>query len=141
QRRDSGILLGDGHEGVAMSKLRQVDYIVVHVTATPPKVDIGAREVDEMHRQRGFSSIGYHYVIRRDGRVESGRPETDVGAHVQGYNSISLGVSLVGGVDARGVAQDNATPAQYRALEELLRQLCGRYPGARICGHRDLSPD
>jgi N-acetyl-anhydromuramyl-L-alanine amidase AmpD len=124
-----------------MSKLKRVDYIVVHVTATPPKVDIGAEEVDAMHRQRGFSSIGYHYVVRRDGRVEKGRPEDRVGAHVQGFNSVSLGVSMVGGVDARGLPQDNATPAQYRALEQLLRALSGRHPAARICGHRDLSPD
>jgi N-acetyl-anhydromuramyl-L-alanine amidase AmpD len=124
-----------------MSKLKRVDYIVVHVTATPPKVDIGAREVDAMHRQRGFSSIGYHHVIRRDGRIEPGRAEDDIGAHVQGFNSVSLGVSMVGGVDARGTPRDNATPAQYRALETLLRALAERHPRAQVCGHRDLSPD
>ena len=57
-----------------MGKLDVVRLLVVHVTATPAKLDIGAAEIDDMHRQRGFSSIGYHYVIRRDGTIEPGRP-------------------------------------------------------------------
>ncbi|MGO8534157.1 N-acetylmuramoyl-L-alanine amidase [Rhizobium ruizarguesonis] len=124
-----------------MSVLATVDYLIVHVTATPPRLDIGAAEIDAMHRQRGFSSIGYHYVIRRDGTVESGRPETEVGAHVAGYNSVSLGVSMIGGVDSQGRAQDNATPSQYAALQALLGALAAKHKSAVICGHRDLSPD
>lgn len=124
-----------------MTLRKRTDLIVVHVTATPPDRDIGAKEVDAMHRARGWNGIGYHYVIRRDGTIEKGRPENQVGAHVAGWNSVSLGVSLVGGVDASGKPQDNRTPAQNRALEKLLRDLVKKYPGAKICGHRDLSPD
>lgn len=124
-----------------MTKLTDVRYLVVHVTATRADFDIGTKEIDAMHRQRGFSSIGYHYVIRRNGLVELGRPESDYGAHVQGFNSVSLGVAMVGGIDKSGQPQDNATPAQYAALEALLRQLSERYPDAKVCGHRDLSPD
>lgn len=124
-----------------MALRKRTDLIVVHVSATPPDRDIGAQEIDEMHRARGWRGIGYHYVIRRDGRVEQGRPENQVGAHVAGWNSVSLGVCLVGGVDADGRPQDSRTAAQTAALEKLLRALVGRYPGATICGHRDLSPD
>ncbi len=124
-----------------MSIRRTTKIIVVHVTATPPSADIGAREVDAMHKARGWSGIGYHFIIRRDGRVEHGRAENAIGAHVAGFNSNSLGVSMVGGVDAHGQPENNATPAQWAALEALLRDLVKKYPAARICGHRDLSPD
>lgn len=120
---------------------KKTTLLVVHVTATPPNQDIGVKEVRAMHKARGFSDIGYHFVIRRDGRVEAGRPEKDTGAHVAGFNSISIGISMVGGVNAKGKAEDNATPAQYAALEAKLAELAAKYPDARICGHRDLSPD
>ncbi len=119
----------------------RTDLIVVHVTATPPGQDIGAREVDAMHRAKGWSGIGYHFVIRRDGKVETGRAVNQVGAHVEGWNSVSIGVSLVGGVDAKGRPEDNATPAQKLSLKQLLGELSKRYVHARICGHRDLSKD
>lgn len=115
--------------------------LVVHVTATPPHLDIGAKEVRAMHKARGWSDIGYHYVIRRDGTVEPGRPKNHVGAHVAGFNSISLGVSMVGGVNKAGQPENNMTAAQFASLETLLRKLVKDYPGAKICGHRDLSPD
>lgn len=120
---------------------RSTKYIVVHVTATPPHRDIGVKEVDAMHRKRGFNGCGYHYVIRRNGKVEAGRAENAVGAHVRGFNSVSLGVSLVGGVDRSGKPQDNRTPEQNAALLELLQKLTKKYRRAKICGHRDLSPD
>lgn len=120
---------------------KKTTLLVVHVTATPPSADIGVKEVRVMHKARGFSDIGYHFVIRRDGRVEKGRPENEVGAHVAGWNSTSIGVSMVGGVDARNKPEDNATPAQKLALADLLTKLMKRFPQAKVCGHRDLSPD
>ncbi|MNJ42947.1 N-acetyl-anhydromuranmyl-L-alanine amidase [compost metagenome] len=121
--------------------IKAVRYLVVHCAATPPTRDIGVKEIRAMHLNRGFRDIGYHYVIRRDGRVEKGRPDTVAGAHVSGVNSISLGVCLVGGVDARGRPEDNYTPAQRSALEQLLLTLQAAHPSAQILGHRDLSPD
>lgn len=123
-------------------KASDVRYLVVHCSATPAHRDIGRAEIDLMHRQRGFVDIGYHYVVRRDGRIETGRPENRAGAHVQGFNSRSLGICLVGGVKADGkTAETNFTPAQYEALDGLLRRLQPKYPTAEILGHRDLSPD
>lgn len=121
--------------------IKSVRYLVVHCAATPPARDIGVKELRAMHLQRGFNDVGYHYVIRRDGRVEKGRADTVAGAHVSGFNSISLGVCLVGGVDAQGKAENNYTPAQREALEQLLLRLQASYPSAQILGHRDLSPD
>ncbi|WP_343698871.1 N-acetylmuramoyl-L-alanine amidase [Caulobacter sp.] len=122
--------------------IKQVDFLVVHCSATPASRDIGRAEIDVMHRQRGFRMIGYHYVIRRDGRVEKGRPETEPGAHVEGYNSRSLGICLVGGVKTDGkTPEDNFTPEQFAALRHMLANLKHAYPKAEILGHRDLSPD
>jgi len=112
--------------------------IVVHCSATQPKQDIGAAEIERWHRQRKYLAIGYHYVIRRDGTVEKGRDETVVGAHVEGHNSTSIGVCMVGGVDAKLNPQDNFTPAQYASLQTLLRELKTRYSTAEIKGHRDF---
>lgn len=125
-----------------MAIRKRTDYIVLHVTATRPLTPAGVTEVTAMHKARGFSTIGYHYVIRLDGKVEKGRPENQVGAHVQGYNSVSLGIALEGGLSqTTGKPADTRTPAQVEALIDLIHDLLTRYPKARICGHRDLSPD
>lgn len=123
------------------AKRKVTDFLVVHCTATPEGKDFTRADIDKMHRQRGFVAIGYHYLIRLDGRVEIGRPEEAIGAHVEGYNSRSIGISYVGGVDAKGKAKDTRTVAQKEALILLLRSLAQRYPKAKIMGHRDFSPD
>ncbi|GFM88997.1 N-acetylmuramoyl-L-alanine amidase [Pseudomonas cichorii] len=117
------------------------DLIVVHCSATRATADIGVREITQWHIQRGFDTVGYHYVIRRNGELETGRAESTIGAHVRGHNSNSIGVCLAGGVDAKNKPENNFTLAQFATLETLLQQLQGRYPAARILGHRDLSPD
>ncbi|MCK3850628.1 hypothetical protein E4O98_07895 [Pseudomonas sp. W2Jun17] len=119
----------------------RTDLIVVHCSATGPKSDIGKREITQWHLKRGFVTIGYHYVIRRDGSIEVGRRETEIGAHVAGHNSNSVGVCMVGGVDTQGKPSDNFTVPQYETLKVLLGQLTTRYSSAKIVGHRDLSPD
>src|SRR5690606_37442354 len=117
------------------------DLIVVHCSATKASADIGVREITQWHIQRGFDTVGYHYVIRRNGELETGRPQNAIGAHVRGHNSNSIGICLAGGVDTNNKPENNFTPAQFTTLEALLRRLKERYPQARILGHRDLSPD
>lgn len=121
--------------------MKPIKLLVVHCSATPADRDIGVAEIRAMHRARGWKDVGYHYVIRRDGRIEKGRADTVMGAHVQGHNNGSLGICLVGGVKPDMTAETNFTPIQYAALAQLLTTLTGRYPDARVCGHRDLSPD
>jgi N-acetylmuramoyl-L-alanine amidase len=113
-------------------------HLVVHTTATPFGKDFSAKDIDRMHRQRGFASIGYHYLIRLDGTVEPGRPEDQVGAHVAGHNSTSIGISYVGGLGPDGKPADTRTPAQKKAMERLLLQLKVKYPRAAVLGHRDF---
>lgn len=117
------------------------DLLVVHCSATRPAQDIGVRDITQWHIQRGFDTVGYHYVIRRNGEVERGRPENAVGAHVRGHNVNSIGICLAGGVDNAGKPANNFTAAQFVALHQLLDELRKRYPEARVLGHRDLSPD
>lgn len=122
--------------------MRTINMIVVHCTATPEGRDVTTADIDRAHRLRGFTRIGYHYVIYRDGSLHLGRPVTEVGAHVRGYNRYSIGVAYVGGLASDGrTPKDTRTPEQRQALRRLLARLKARFPGARICGHRDLSPD
>jgi N-acetylmuramoyl-L-alanine amidase len=120
---------------------RRIDELVVHCTATPEGREFHRADIDKMHRARGFNGIGYHYLITLNGTVEVGRTEDKVGAHVEGHNAHSIGLSYVGGVDAKNKAKDTRTPAQKAAIVKLLKELKGRYPKARILGHRDFSPD
>lgn len=119
----------------------KVKFLVVHCAATRPSMDTDINEIRRWHLQRGFFDVGYHYVIRRNGTVEKGRPDDQPGAHVQGYNGKSLGICLVGGVTEHdvNVAEDNFTDAQRQSLESLLLRLSKEFPGARVCGHRDLA--
>jgi len=85
--------------------------------------------------------IGYHFVIKTDGTVEKGRDGDAIGAHVEGHNANSVGICMVGGVDANdptGKPVNNFTEAQFVALEVLLRRLRMDYPKATIQGHRDF---
>lgn len=121
-----------------MNVREYTDLIVVHCAATKPDMDIGAAEIRVWHLERGFDDIGYHYVIRRDGTREAGRPLRYVGAHVSGSNHRSVGVCLVGGLDEDGTPDMNFTRRQMRTLEETLTDLEFRYPSAQIIGHRDV---
>jgi len=94
-----------------------------------------------MHLQRGFIDVGYHFVIKRDGTVQDGRPLDRQGAHVSGYNHLSVGVCLIGGVseDDVNVPENNFTSAQFASLRTLLADLkTNHFPHAEILGHRDI---
>lgn len=114
------------------------DYLVVHCAATKASMDIGVREIRQWHVQKGCLDIGYHFVIRRNGTVEDGRPHGVIGAHVEGFNSRSLGICLAGGIDDKGKPQNNFTPEQFNSLRMLLTAQKRTYPQAKIVGHHDL---
>lgn len=117
-----------------------VKFLVVHCSATPADMDIGRAEIDRWHKQKGWAGIGYHFVIRRDGTIEEGRPTDIPGAHAEGYNTRSLGICLVGGLSQDGrTAENNFTGLQMTILRMLLNKLkVGDYRTAEIVGHRDL---
>lgn len=124
---------------------RKVDEIIVHCTATPEGEDYSVGQIREMHLARGFSDIGYHYVIYRDGSVHEGRPESIAGAHCTGHNTRSIGISYVGGCPARTTpdwnkkSKDTRTAAQEASLVRLVKELRGRYPGATVHGHNEFA--
>jgi N-acetylmuramoyl-L-alanine amidase len=126
----------------------EIDAIVIHCSATRDGQDVRASDIDKWHKERGFKMIGYHYVIDLDGKVEVGRPLTMSGAHcntagVSGkvYNSHSIGICYVGGLDKKGNAKDTRTRRQKKALQALVNKLVMEYPIKEIIGHRDASPD
>ena len=116
---------------------------MVHCSATAVRTsDIGVDEIRDWHvNGNGWSDIGYHAVIRRSGQIEFGRHFDDPGAHVQGKNYQSVGVCVVGGVNEDGLADGNFTADQFVSLKVVLIMLMRSYPGAKVLGHRDLSPD
>ena len=121
--------------------MRTITLIIIHCSAVRLDQTSSVAQIDSWHRERGFHlGVGYHYVIRRDGTIEPGRPEWMVGAHCKNHNAHSIGVCYEGGLDIRGQPADTRTPAQKAAMRQLLEDLHRRYPRALILGHHDLNP-
>jgi hypothetical protein len=119
--------------------MRKIDLIIIHCADTYPRMDIGVKEIDQWHKERGWKGVGYHYVIRRNGVIETGRPENEIGAHVTGHNRFSIGVCWVGGKGEDGLPQDNRTESQKQSLRSLIHGLHSKYPDAIIAGHSDFN--
>lgn len=128
---------------------RRIDKIIVHCSATPEGEGLTVEQIRRDHKKQGWSDIGYHYVIYRDGSVHDGRDVDIQGAHCaeNGGNVGSIGVCYVGGLEKRraGVPysqlkpKDTRTLAQKAALINLLTDLKKLYPNAKIYGHRDFT--
>lgn len=121
--------------------MRKIDYIVIHCSATPVTRDYTPEQLTHDHRERGFSTAGYHFYIRQSGQRVAFRPIDQVGAQVQGHNYDSIGICYEGGIDAHGKTADTRNPQQKAAIVALLKELVKMFPDAKICGHRDFSPD
>lgn len=125
--------------------MRAIRAIVIHTSATRSNMFVDAAMIDIWHRNakpKPYKKIGYHYVIKRNGALEAGRKESEVGAHVGGHNSDTIGICLVGGLNAQtGAAENNYTPEQWNTLRKVLNDLSKRYPQAVVTGHREYSPD
>lgn len=135
-------LLGkDSYDNNQLEKSKRfINEIIVHCTATPEGKDFTVDDVTRWHIKRGFSTIGYHYLIYRDGSVHKGRDINVSGAHCTGHNRNSIGVCYVGGCAPNStIPKDTRTDAQKTALVDLLRKLRVLYPQAKIHGHRDFA--
>jgi len=117
---------------------KNTDTLVIHCAATKPSMDIGVDEITQWHKDRGFDTIGYHYVIRRSGVVEKGREDSLQGAHAIAVNGTSIGVCMVGGVDDSLKWENNFTEAQFRSLKSLIILLKNKYPIEKIIGHYEV---
>lgn len=124
-------------------KRKETRAIVVHCSATRPDQDIGVAEIREWHLAKGWADVGYAFVVRRNGLIEVGRDMEAVGAHVAGRNADTIGICLVGGLDAQGrpVVRAQYTEAQLESARVLINFLQRVYPSAVVVGHRELSPD
>ncbi len=119
--------------------MRQINKIIVHCAATREDRDFTVEDITRWHKARGFATIGYHYVIYRDGSIHEGRPLEQVGAHCVGQNKHSIGICYIGGCASDGkTPKDTRTPEQKEAMLSLLRRLKAQFPNATIHGHRDF---
>ena len=121
--------------------MREINLIVVHCSATRADRDFTENDLEVCHRHRGFNGAGYHFYIRKNGGIKNTRPLEKPGAHALGYNAHSIGICYEGGLDVRYRPADTRTEWQKHSLRVLIRTLLMDYPGCRVCGHRDLSPD
>lgn len=115
---------------------RNIKELIVHCSATPEGKDFTVNDIRKWHLARGFSDVGYHYVIYRDGSIHVGRNESVSGAHCTGHNTISIGICYIGGLATDGkTPKDTRTPAQKASLLKLLKELKAKYPKAKIYPH------
>lgn len=128
--------------------MRQVKRIIVHATATKEGQWFDVEEIRKWHTTpedlggRGWSDIGYHFIILLNGVYEVGRPLWKTGAHTVGFNKDSIGIAYVGGLDENGKAKDTRTEDQKAGLRQLIKVLLETYPEIdEVQGHRDYSPD
>lgn len=120
---------------------RKITEIIVHCTATPEGREASVDTIRSWHLANGWKDIGYHYVVGLDGTVRPGRPEAQIGSHVAGHNSGTIGIVYVGGVAADGrTPKDTRTPAQKAALLDLAKALIAKYPTIRrVAGHNQYA--
>lgn len=119
---------------------RNIKELIVHCSATPEGKDFTVNDIRKWHLARGFSDVGYHYVIYRDGSIHVGRNESVSGAHCTGHNTISIGICYIGGLATDGkTPKDTRTPAQKASLLKLLKELKAKYPKAKIHSHKDFA--
>lgn len=150
---------------IEATRKRRIDKLIIHCSAVGPKQTSSARQIDAWHRAKGWQMIGYHYVIRRDGSIEIGRPADMIGAHTSGQNANSLGICYEGGlVEMKELKNekmkeltptdghssllipnsslkpaDTRTPEQKATLLALLKHLKTLYPNATIHGHNEFA--
>lgn len=115
-----------------MTKLdpKAIRYLVIHHSASH---DVSAETIHQWHLNKGWSGIGYHYVVRQNGTIEKGRDEQYQGAHAVPVNSQSIGICCTG-----DFTKEKMSEAQKNALIKLLKELKSRYPLAAVTRHKDV---
>ena len=119
-----------------MIKRALTDTVAIHCSATPPTMDIGVEKIRDWHvKENGWSDVGYHFIITRNGIVQPARPEEMQGAHAPKVNHRSIGVCMIGGSDTNGDWSNNFTDEQWVTLKSLLLNLTKKYEIKKIIGH------
>lgn len=121
-----------------LSNRSETSLIVIHHVGEIDR-DVSAAEIHQWHQEQGWSGIGYHFVIRKDGIIERGRPRSTIGAHAEGFNNRSIGINIVGDFE-----QAQPTDAQIESTAQLIAELADIYgltPDVQtVVGHGDLMP-
>ncbi len=131
--------------GGSKTNTRFINKIIIHCSATPEGEDYTVDQIRGIHLERGFTDIGYHWYITRDGKIHKGRDESKVGAHTKGQNANSIGVCYCGGCPPRSISgwnrmgKDTRTQAQREAIIKLCKDLKHRYPNSTIHGHNEFA--
>jgi len=125
-----------------MNRREHTDMIVIHCAYTTPDMDIGVEEIRDWHvNDRGWSDVGYHFIIRRDGIIELGRDLWRQGAHEPQVNERSVAICLVGGMGEDETPENNFTGPQWSSLAFSVNFLLAMYPGSRVAGHNEFRDD
>ena len=124
--------------------MRDLNRVILHCSATPEGREVSVETIREWHtdpppRGRGWSDIGYHYVIHLDGKIEAGRPIEVQGAHTSGENEDSIGICYIGGVNAANEPKDTMTVPQEIAFVEIVKSLRLIFGKLSIHGHNEFS--
>jgi len=131
---------GKESNGHNVSWMREVKHIIIHCSATPEGRAVTTEEIRGWHKDKGWSDIGYHYVLELEGEPKQGRQEDKEGAHTIGRNHDSIGICYVGGMTAdMKEPKDTRTQSQRVYMRSLLIDLLRKYPEAKISGHNQHS--
>ena len=129
-----------------IEKSRTVDKVIVHWTETHTNKNIGSEEINEWHLKAGLDGIGYHYVCRRDGSLQRGRPISLDGQHTPDNDNGTIGFVFVGGINAptgtpneeNFLSSQSLTRSQINTFDHFCRTLYNVYPGIKIFGHNEV---
>jgi len=118
----------------------ETKYIIIHSSQTPPSENLDVKDMNKLHRQKGFLNVVHHLIIKRDGSVETGRHLEEIGAHTEGYNDTSVSVCLIGGtiMDSELEPRLNYTSKQWQELKESVMWLRYTYPQSSILGFNEI---
>lgn len=116
----------------SLTKRASTNYIALHHAEASTCT---AQQIDEWHKANGWSGIGYHFFVRKNGEIYRGRPIDALGAHVQGMNYCSIGICAEGDYHNK----DKVMPeAQKKSIKELIAYLKTVYNGAKVVGHKEI---
>ena len=125
---------------------RDITEVVCHWTETPTNKNIGSEEINNLHVDQGLNGIGYHYVIRRDGSIQRGRPVNIEGEHALDHNQRSIAVCFVGGINVPSetinitqfISVQSLTRSQFNSFDHFCRAFYNVWPGGQVLGHSDI---
>ena len=119
--------------------MRTISKIIIHCSATRASQVVLLEDIRRWHLERGFSDIGYHFIVHQNGWIDYGRPLSLPGAHCKGHNHDSIGICYIGGLDDNGIPCDTREPLQKLSLEFIVRRMLNKYPRATVHGHNEFA--